>query len=87
MLPDNKSGSIDGAELIKVSTHFYSHWCNLTHLAAKAHPWFRGLDWTNIHRYPAPFKPELRNPEDTRHFDSDIPAEVSSNRTRVGLKG
>ncbi|KAL5528307.1 hypothetical protein ACEPAF_7443 [Sanghuangporus sanghuang] len=41
----------------------------------KAHPWFRGIDWSNIHRYPAPFRPELRNPEDTRHFDDDIPAE------------
>ncbi|THU95397.1 kinase-like protein [Dendrothele bispora CBS 962.96] len=41
----------------------------------KAHPWFRGIDWANIHRYPAPYHPELRNPEDTRHFDDDIPAE------------
>ncbi|EKM80721.1 hypothetical protein AGABI1DRAFT_71210 [Agaricus bisporus var. burnettii JB137-S8] len=41
----------------------------------KAHPWFKGIDWQNIHRYPAPFKPELRNPEDTKHFDSDIPPE------------
>ncbi|KXN91072.1 Serine/threonine-protein kinase CBK1 [Leucoagaricus sp. SymC.cos] len=41
----------------------------------KAHPWFRGIDWQNIHLYPAPYKPELRNPEDTRHFDSDIPPE------------
>ncbi|KAH7108074.1 kinase-like protein [Auriculariales sp. MPI-PUGE-AT-0066] len=41
----------------------------------KAHPWFRGIDWENIRKYPAPFRPELRNPEDTRHFDPDIPAE------------
>jgi len=41
----------------------------------KAHPWFRGIDWANIHRYPAPYRPELRGPADTRHFDSDIPAE------------
>ncbi|KZV69519.1 kinase-like protein [Peniophora sp. CONT] len=41
----------------------------------KAHPWFRGIDWLNIHRYPAPYRPELTNPEDTRHFDDDIPAE------------
>ncbi|KAL0578287.1 hypothetical protein V5O48_003698 [Marasmius crinis-equi] len=41
----------------------------------KAHPWFRGIDWENIHRYPAPYRPELRHPEDTRHFDPDIPAE------------
>ena len=32
----------------------------------------------NIHRYPAPFRPDLSNPEDTRHFDDDIPAEVCS---------
>ncbi|KAG9005549.1 hypothetical protein FRB90_010337 [Tulasnella sp. 427] len=41
----------------------------------KAHPWFRGIDWTNIHRQAAPYKPNLSNPEDTRHFDDDIPAE------------
>jgi serine/threonine protein kinase len=41
----------------------------------KAHPWFKGIDWENIHRYPPPFRPELRNPEDTRHFDDDIPPE------------
>ncbi|KAL4080316.1 kinase-like domain-containing protein, partial [Scleroderma yunnanense] len=41
----------------------------------KAHPWFRGIDWENIHTYPAPYRPELLNPEDTRHFDSDIPPE------------
>ncbi|KAH8119243.1 kinase-like protein [Phellopilus nigrolimitatus] len=35
----------------------------------------KGIDWVNIHRYPAPFRPELQNPEDTRHFDEDIPAE------------
>jgi len=41
----------------------------------KAHPWFTEVDWLNIHRYPPPYRPELRNPADTRHFDSDIPAE------------
>ncbi|CAL1707585.1 unnamed protein product [Somion occarium] len=41
----------------------------------KAHPWFRGIDWENIHRYSAPYRPDLRHPEDTRHFDDDIPAE------------
>nr|GAT45446.1 kinase-like protein [Mycena chlorophos] len=41
----------------------------------KGHPWFRGIDWLNIHRYPAPYHPELRAPEDTRHFDPDIPPE------------
>ena len=42
----------------------------------KMHPWFRGIDWECIHKYPAPYHPELKNPEDTRHFDDDIPAEV-----------
>jgi len=41
----------------------------------KAHPWFRGIDWMNIHRYTPPYRPELSDPADTRHFDSDIPAE------------
>jgi len=41
----------------------------------KAHPWFKGVDWQSIHRYPAPYRPELSSPEDTRHFDSDIPPE------------
>jgi len=41
----------------------------------KAHPWFRGVDWSNIHKQAAPYKPGLSNPEDTRHFDDDIPAE------------
>lgn len=43
--------------------------------AIKAHPWFHGIDWINIHRYPAPFQPELSAPDDTRHFEDDIPAE------------
>ncbi|KAJ7594009.1 kinase-like domain-containing protein [Mycena floridula] len=41
----------------------------------KSHPWFRGVDWHNIHRYPAPYRPELRDAADTRHFDPDIPPE------------
>ncbi|KAG1829143.1 kinase-like domain-containing protein [Suillus variegatus] len=41
--------------------------------AIKAHRWFRGIDWENIHRYPAPYRPDLQSPEDTQHFDSDIP--------------
>ncbi|KAG1734710.1 kinase-like domain-containing protein [Suillus paluster] len=43
--------------------------------AIKAHPWFRGIDWENIHHHPAPYRPDLQSPEDTRHFDSDIPPE------------
>ncbi|KAJ7163584.1 kinase-like protein [Mycena crocata] len=41
----------------------------------KSHPFFRGIDWLNIHKYPAPYHPELLKPDDTRHFDPDIPAE------------
>jgi len=41
----------------------------------QAHPWFRGIDWYNIHRYPPPYCPELSHPEDTRHFDEDIEPE------------
>lgn len=29
-----------------------------------------------MHRYTAPYRPDLRNPADTKHFDDDIPAEV-----------
>lgn len=55
---------------------------SLATLHSQAHPWFRGIDWENIHKYPAPYRPELRNPEDTRHFDDDIPAEVRLPCTR-----
>jgi len=41
----------------------------------KAHPWFRAVNFANIHKQQAPFVPNLSNPEDTRHFDDDIPAE------------
>ena len=40
--------------------------------SAQAHPWFEGVDWENIHKYPAPYTPGLRTPDDTQHFDSDI---------------
>jgi hypothetical protein len=65
----NLSRSEDSTELAKRADPF-----------KKAHPWFRGIDWHNIHRYPAPYCPELRSPDDTRHFDSDIPPEVRSQR-------
>jgi hypothetical protein len=50
---------------------------NRTNERMQAHAWFKGIDWDNIHRTEAPFKPQLSNAEDTRHFDQDIPAEVS----------
>jgi protein-serine/threonine kinase len=72
----------DGAEVIKASRarkngglFLVSHSPNAI---LQAHPFFRGVDWAHIHRYPAPFRPELHNPEDTRHFEDDIPAEVGS---------
>lgn len=36
------------------------------------HPWLRGIDWNNIHRMKAPFKPALSHPADTKHFEDDI---------------
>lgn len=37
-----------------------------------AHPWFRGIDWTNLHQSKAPFVPALSHPADTKHFEDDI---------------
>ncbi|TFY54038.1 hypothetical protein EVG20_g9872 [Dentipellis fragilis] len=74
------SGNVDGAELIKVR-RAVSAGCQrstetiLALVKKQAHPFFRGIDWLNIHHYTAPYRPELRNPEDTRHFDDDIPPE------------
>lgn len=70
--------SVDGAHLIKVCSSFHNGAAAAHLFPLQGHAWFKGIDWENIHRYPAPYRPELRSPEDTRHFDSDIPAEVSS---------
>ena len=35
----------------------------------KSHPFFRGLDWENIHNSKAPFIPQLKNDYDTCYFD------------------
>ncbi|KAJ6505569.1 hypothetical protein C8R45DRAFT_817330, partial [Mycena sanguinolenta] len=75
-IPPN--GSLDGANFIKVAFPNNLKQHGLT-LSSKAHPFFRGIDWLNIHCYPAPYHPGLRAPEDTRHFDPDIPAEVRVN--------
>ncbi|CAD6977800.1 unnamed protein product [Tilletia controversa] len=40
-----------------------------------AHPWFRNIDWTSLHRQRAPFRPALTHPADTKHFEDDIEAE------------
>ncbi|EAU91501.2 AGC/NDR protein kinase [Coprinopsis cinerea okayama7 len=69
--------SVDGAHLIKVRSplHSPSNVASRSRLVEQAHPWFKGIDWDNIHKYPAPYRPELTSPDDTRHFDSDIPPE------------
>ena len=76
--PSGATRSVDGAELIKVSRAcgFPSEPFFSEHIFLQVHPFFRGVDWANTHRYSAPFRPDLRNHEDTRHFDDDIPAEV-----------
>ncbi|KAI5481951.1 serine/threonine protein kinase Cbk1 [Pseudohyphozyma bogoriensis] len=38
----------------------------------KAHPWFRGIDFANIHRQTPPFVPDLADPADTRYFEDGI---------------
>jgi hypothetical protein len=79
--PSGANGGGDGAEVIKASRARKNRGFlvpNSPNAILQAHPFFRGIDWSNIHRYPAPFRPELHNPEDTRHFDDDIPAEVGS---------
>ena len=58
----------------------------------KAHPWFEGIDWdgeltctvsvrklrsAGMHRTTPPYHPALMADDDTRHFDDDIPNEVS----------
>lgn len=35
----------------------------------KAHPYFKGIDWKNIHKQRAPNIPKLKNEEDTSIFD------------------
>ncbi|GAC71701.1 NDR and related serine/threonine kinases [Moesziomyces antarcticus T-34] len=37
-----------------------------------AHPWFRGIDWDNLHRMRPPFRPALSHAGDTKHFEDDI---------------
>jgi len=35
----------------------------------KAHPFFAGVDWDNLHRQKAPFIPQLKSATDTTYFD------------------
>ncbi|CAG8450160.1 17222_t:CDS:2 [Acaulospora colombiana] len=40
--------------------------------AIKSHPWFKGIDWNNLHTMTPPFVPHLKNEIDTRYFEEDI---------------
>ncbi|XP_062869822.1 myotonin-protein kinase [Trichomycterus rosablanca] len=35
----------------------------------RSHAFFRGLDWSALHRLPAPYQPEVSNATDTSNFD------------------
>ncbi|CAO1627618.1 unnamed protein product [Sympodiomycopsis kandeliae] len=37
-----------------------------------SHPWFKGIDWSSLHRNTTPFRPNLSHPADTKHFEDDI---------------
>lgn len=36
----------------------------------KAHPFFAGIDWTNLRRRRAPWVPELQGEADAQHFET-----------------
>ncbi|PKC66292.1 kinase-like protein [Rhizophagus irregularis] len=38
----------------------------------KSHPWFKGIDWDNLHKSTPPFRPQLKSDIDTRYFEDDI---------------
>lgn len=50
------------------------------------HPFFRGVDWSNIRSQPAPFKVDVSGPLDTRYFDAvpEQPNQASSNNNASG---
>eukprot|EP00171_Calliarthron_tuberculosum_P009028 IDg9028t1 len=39
----------------------------------KAHPFFAGVDWGCLAQQKPPFIPDLKDDDDTRYFDDDIP--------------
>ncbi|KAL4982889.1 Serine/threonine-protein kinase cbk1 [Aspergillus falconensis] len=48
----------------------------------KAHPFFRGINWDEIHRMSPPFIPKVRGWEDTRYFeDGDYPTDHDDEST------
>ncbi|TFL02464.1 kinase-like domain-containing protein [Pterulicium gracile] len=77
--PEERLGShlqAKGSETMRRRSAFLAPGSSIDGAAhIKAHPWFKGIDWANIHRYTAPYRPDLETPEDTKHFDTDIPAE------------
>ncbi|CAG8735691.1 7002_t:CDS:2, partial [Acaulospora morrowiae] len=38
----------------------------------KSHPWFKDIDWDNLHKSTPPFVPRLKDETDTRYFEEDI---------------
>ncbi|CAG8447612.1 8562_t:CDS:10 [Diversispora eburnea] len=38
----------------------------------KSHPWFKDIDWDNLHKSKPPFIPQLKNDIDTRYFEENI---------------
>lgn len=38
----------------------------------KLHPWFKGIDWENLHKKTPPFRPQLSSEIDTRYFEDNI---------------
>ncbi|CAG8437140.1 10451_t:CDS:2 [Scutellospora calospora] len=38
----------------------------------KAHPWFKGIDWDNLHKMTPPFVPQLKDEIDTKYFEENI---------------
>jgi hypothetical protein len=58
----------------------------------KAHPFFRDVPWTTMHRMKPPFVPRVRNWEDTRYFEeeepiSDVDDAPSSSASSASLGG
>lgn len=50
----------------------------------KAHRWFRGIDWENLHRVTPGFTPYLCGAGDTRYFEEDEPvSDWSASEDRV----
>lgn len=37
----------------------------------KTHPWFKGIDWVQMHKKKPPFVPKVKGWEDTKYFDDD----------------